>query len=74
MLDLGEGYLRQLGTQDVRLFNISSRAVANLTVSGEVPISARAADSHFAESKAAGAPVEFVDPGAMGVPIRASPC
>lgn len=67
VLDLGEGYIRQLGTQDVKLFNISSRAVANLTVSGEVPISARAADSHFAESKSKGSPVEFVDPGAMAV-------
>ena len=63
----GEDYLKKLGAQEVRLYNITSRAVANLTVSGEVPISARASNAHFIESKAKGAPVEWVDPGPVAV-------
>jgi iron(III) transport system substrate-binding protein len=67
VLDKGEDFVRKLGANDVKLFNLSSRAIADLTVTGEVPISARASDSHFAESKAKGSPVEYVDPGSTAV-------
>lgn len=66
-LTYGEDFLRRLGAQEVRVYNATSRAVANLTVSGEVPISARASNAHFIESKAKGATVEWVDPGPVAV-------
>jgi iron(III) transport system substrate-binding protein len=67
VLAYGEDFIRKLGGQDIRLFNITSRAVADLNVSGELPISARASNAHMAESAAQGAAVAWVDPGPVAV-------
>lgn len=59
VLDKGEDYVRKLGVQKVKIFNVSGRAVANLVVSGEVPMSPASFDSHIANSKDQGASVAW---------------
>ena len=59
VLDKGEDYVRKLGAQKVKIFNVSGRAVANLVVSGEVPLSPASFDSHIANSKSEGASVAW---------------
>lgn len=56
----GDDFLRKLGAQNVRLLNVSGRALADLVVAGEVPLSPTIFDSHVADSKSQGAPVEWV--------------
>ena len=65
--EYGADILKKMVLQDMRVYNISSRALANLTVSGEAPISARASNAHFIESKKNGAPVAWVAPGPVAV-------
>jgi iron(III) transport system substrate-binding protein len=68
LLNYGEDFFKKLGQdQEVKVFNLTSRAVANLTVTGEVPISARASNAHMIESAQKGAPVKWVDPGPVAV-------
>jgi iron(III) transport system substrate-binding protein len=67
LLTYGRGLLDRLAGQDIRVYGISSRAVANLTISGEVAIAVRASNAHFAESRAKGAPVAWVAPGPVAV-------
>ena len=59
VLDKGEDYVRKLGPQKIKIFNGSGRAVANLIVSGEVPMSPASFDSHIANSKDQGASVAW---------------
>ena len=63
----GRDILPKIAANDMRVYNITSRAVANLTVSGEVPISARASNAHFIESRKNGAPVAWLVPGPVAV-------
>jgi iron(III) transport system substrate-binding protein len=56
----GEAFVRQLGSQQIRVQNVSARALADLVVSGEVPVSPTIFDSHVADSKAKGAPIAWV--------------
>jgi iron(III) transport system substrate-binding protein len=63
----GEDFLRKLGQQDIRVYQITARAVANLVASGEVAILARASNAHIAADKAKGAPVAWVAPGPTAV-------
>ena len=56
----GEDYLKKLGAQNVRLQNVSGRALADLVVAGEVPLSPTIFDSHVADSKSQGAPIDWV--------------
>jgi iron(III) transport system substrate-binding protein len=65
--EYGMDILKKMATQEMRVYNITSRALANLTVSGEVPISARASNAHFIESKQKGAQVAWVAPGPVAV-------
>jgi iron(III) transport system substrate-binding protein len=65
--EYGPDILKKIVLQNLRVYNISSRALANLTVSGEVPISARASNAHFIESKKNGASVGWVIPGPVAV-------
>ncbi len=65
--EYGMDILKKMQAQDMRVYNITSRALANLTVSGEVPISARASNAHFIESKKNGAKVGWVAPGPVAV-------
>jgi iron(III) transport system substrate-binding protein len=59
VLDKGEDYVKKLGAQKVKIFNASGRAVANLVVSGEVPMSPASFDSHMANSADEGASVAW---------------
>ena len=56
----GEDYLKKLGAQNVRVQNVSGRALADLVVAGEIPLSPTIFDSHVADSKSQGAPIEWV--------------
>lgn len=55
----GEDFVQTLGRQDLRVYNLGGRAVANLVVSGEAPIVVNNRRSHIEASKAAGAKVEW---------------
>jgi iron(III) transport system substrate-binding protein len=57
--DKGEDFARKLGAQQIRVYEISARAVANLVVSGEVWLSPASYNSHFANSADQGAPVAW---------------
>jgi iron(III) transport system substrate-binding protein len=63
----GPGYVEQLAKQNLRVYNITARAVANLVVTGEVPIQVRASDAHYASSQKEGGHVAWVAPGALDV-------
>jgi iron(III) transport system substrate-binding protein len=54
-----ESFLEQLGKQKFRIYEISGRAVANLVVSGEVPLSPAIYNSHMANSADQGASVAW---------------
>ena len=58
-LSEGEPFLRKLGQQDLRIYNLGGRAVANLVVSGEAPLVVNARRSHMFASKKEGAAVEW---------------
>jgi iron(III) transport system substrate-binding protein len=57
--DKGEDFARKLGSQQIRVFEVSARAVANLVVSGEIWMSPASYNSHFANSAAQGASVAW---------------
>ncbi len=59
VLDKGEDYVRQLGRQKIRIYQVSARAVANFVVSGEVALSPALYNSHIANSRAQGASVAW---------------
>ncbi len=65
--EYGRDILRKIAANDMRVYSITSRAVANLTVSGEVPVSARASNAHFIESQRSGGKVAWVAPGPVAV-------
>lgn len=65
--EYGRGILQRIAAQNMRVYDIASRAVSNLTVSGEVPISARASNAHFIESQKHGAHVAWGAPGPVAV-------
>jgi iron(III) transport system substrate-binding protein len=54
-----EGWLRKLAGQEVKVYNLGGRALANLVVSGEVPLSPAIFNSHMFESAQKGAPVSW---------------
>ena len=66
-LSEGMDYVRKLSEQDIRVYNILSRGLANLTISGEAPISPTIYDSHVLGSRAQGAPIAWIAPGAVHV-------
>lgn len=59
LLTKGEDYLRRLGRQDVRVYAILGRALSNLVVSGEAPLSPLIYNSHMKNSRAKGATVDW---------------
>jgi iron(III) transport system substrate-binding protein len=67
VLTLGEDYVRKLGAQDNRVYPLLGRALANLTISGEAPISWTTYDSHVQASRAQGAPIAWIAPGPVPV-------
>lgn len=56
----GEEFIRKLKGQDVVLQSVSGRAMADLVVSGEVPLAPTVFRDHAVEVKSKGAPVEWV--------------
>ena len=59
VLDKGEDFVKKLGAQQIRVYEVSGRAVANLVVSGEVPLSPAIYNSHVFASRADGAPISW---------------
>ena len=67
VLTLGEDYVRKLGQQNNRVYPLLGRALANLTISGEAPLSWTTYDSHVQASRTAGAPIAWNAPGPVPV-------
>lgn len=55
----GEAFVRKLKAQDISLHSISGRAMADMAISGEVPISPSIFRDHAMESKLKGAPIDW---------------
>lgn len=56
----GEEFLQKLREQRIRTQEISGRALADLVISGEVPLSPTIFDSHAFNSKKQGAPIDWL--------------
>lgn len=65
----GEEFARKLKAQDIALHSVSGRAMADLAISGEVPLSPSIFRDHAMESKLKGAPINWVP--MEGVPTNA---
>lgn len=63
----GEDFVRKLGTQNIRVYNLTGRALANLMTSGEVMLSPTIYNSHVAASVRKGAPLGWFAPGPVPV-------
>ena len=55
----GEEFLRAVARQNIKVFGISGRALANFVISGEVPLSPTVFSSHFAGAASKGAAVSW---------------
>jgi iron(III) transport system substrate-binding protein len=60
LLTGGDDLLKQLGAQDIRVQKISGRALADLVIAGEVPLSPTIFDAHVAASRQQNAPIDWV--------------
>jgi iron(III) transport system substrate-binding protein len=67
VLSQGPDFVRQLGKQDIRVYQMTARAIANLMISGEVSISPTSYNSHMEASAATGAPLAWIAPGPVPV-------
>lgn len=56
----GEEFVKKLRSQDVVLQNVSGRAMADLVLSGEVPLSPTIFRDHAMEMKAKGGPIDWI--------------
>ncbi len=65
----GEAFANKLKAQDISLHSVSGRAIADMAISGEVPISPSIFRDHAMESKLKGAPISWV--AMEGVPTNA---
>jgi len=63
----GADFVRALGRQDIRVYPVAGRALANLMIAGEVTLSPTIYQSHVAASKAQGAPLGWNAPGPVPV-------
>jgi iron(III) transport system substrate-binding protein len=63
----GVDFVRKLGAQNIRVYNLTGRALANLMISGEVMLSPTIYNSHVAESAKKGAPLGWFAPGLVPV-------
>jgi iron(III) transport system substrate-binding protein len=63
----GADFVQKLGRQDVRVYQIAGRALANLMIAGEVALSPTIYQSHVAASRAQGAPLAWNVPGPVPV-------
>lgn len=67
LLTQGADYVRALGAQNMRIFQMDQRAISNLMISGEVSISPTTYLSHVLASRAKGAPLAWNAPGPVPV-------
>jgi len=67
VLSRGEDFVRRLGRQDIRIYPVTARALANLMIAGEVVLSPTIYNSHVEVSAAKGAPIAWVAPGPVPV-------
>ena len=65
----GEAFANKLKAQDISLHSVSGRAMADMAISGEMPISPSIFRDHAMESKLKGAPINWV--GMEAVPTNA---
>lgn len=65
----GEAFANRLKGQDISLHSVSGRAMADMAIAGEVPISPSIFRDHAMESKLKGAPINWV--AMEGVPTNA---
>ncbi len=56
----GEEFVKKLKGQDITLQNVSGRAMADMVISGEIGLSPTIFRDHAMESKAKGAPIDWV--------------
>ena len=63
----GIDFVRKLGQQNIRIYNMTGRALANLMSSGEVALSPTIYNSHVEASARKGAPLGWVAPGPVPV-------
>jgi iron(III) transport system substrate-binding protein len=63
----GADFVRKLGQQNIRVYNLTGRALANLMISGEVALSPTIYNSHVAASADKGAPLSWFAPGPVPV-------
>jgi iron(III) transport system substrate-binding protein len=56
----GDEFARKLKAQEISLHSVSGRAMADMAISGEVPISPSIFRDHAMESKGKGAPIDWV--------------
>src|ERR1700704_3730350 len=57
VISLGVDFVRKLGQQDIRIYELTGRAHATLMISGEVPLSPTIYNPHVEASRAQGAPI-----------------
>jgi iron(III) transport system substrate-binding protein len=63
----GMDFVRKLGQQNIRIYNMTGRALANLMSSGEVMLSPTIYNSHVEASARKGAPLGWIAPGPVPV-------
>jgi len=63
----GADFVRKLGQQNIRIYNLTGRALANLMTAGEVMLSPTIYNSHVAASAEKGAPLGWFAPGTVPV-------
>jgi iron(III) transport system substrate-binding protein len=63
----GVDLVRKLGQQNIRIYNLTGRALANLMSAGEVVLSPTIYNSHVAASADKGAPLGWIAPGPVPV-------
>lgn len=63
----GRDFVRKLGQQNIRIYNLTGRALANLMTAGEVTLSPTIYNSHVAASAEKGAPLGWFAPGPVPV-------
>lgn len=67
LLTQGADYVRALGAQNMRIFQVEQRAIANMMISGEVELSPTSYLSHILASRKQGAPLGWNAPGPLPV-------
>ena len=67
LLSQGQDYVRKLGQQNIRIYNASSNAVANLVVSGEIEMAPAIYMSQAAVRRKAGGAISWAPLGQVAV-------